>query len=388
MKNNDEYRELLESLSSEAFFAETKGGRILVKNCADRQPGRLDPRTAKALEATRDGLTNRPWEYDPCLVRNVDKLCGPEEPRKFSLLERMRFQFGWNTEDLSPEVERSRLRFQTPEGEVTVWRYALPDVAPKAPAMVFVHGGGFAAGDVAMSENQCRLLAKLIGGVSFSVDYPLCPEVTASQIVSMVYAVLCELHDQSQAYGLDPDRIAIGGDSAGGNIALLCCLRARDEGKKPAFAQMLIYPLLSRAERPDQPGYFWNEAAYDNPSNCPAIAQACEAIGESLAQINAWSLSKNEEPGTPGCSPFFAEAKGLVPTLLLMAEYDFLRVQCEEYLSELVRAGVPVRAVRYGGIFHGSFDRLGYAPQTEDMVREMAACYEHSVKDTGFWFDQ
>ena len=89
-------------------------------------------------------------------------------------------------------------------------------------------------------------------------------------------------------------------------------------------------------------------------------------------EVNSWYLPEGTDRYTPHYCPIAAKCEGLPKTLLVTAEYDFLRAECDAYLGMLKTAGVDFRAIRYGGIFHGTFDRLGYAPQVEDILREIA----------------
>ena len=90
-------------------------------------------------------------------------------------------------------------------------------------------------------------------------------------------------------------------------------------------------------------------------------------------QTSDWYLPEGQDPDDPYVSPIEADPAGLPKVLLMTAEYDFLRAECDAYAGMLKKAGVPCRCIRYGGIFHGTFDRLGYAPQVEDMLREIAS---------------
>jgi len=202
-----------------------------------------------------------------------------------------------------------------------------------------------------------------------AVDYPLAPEHPYPAGFDACYAALCWAHGQAEKLGISPDKIGVMGDSAGGNLALACALRDRDEGAARIGCQVLIYPTLSRVTGPKDGDYFFDEALYDNPHGDALIDEQIHLIGSMAHQTNAWYLPAGQDPHVPYLHPIAAPCTGLPQTLLLTAEYDFLYAECEEYTRRLLAAGVPVRHIRYGGIFHGTFDRLGYAPQVEDMLR-------------------
>ena len=135
--------------------------------------------------------------------------------------------------------------------------------------------------------------------------------------------------------------------------------------------QCLIYPTLSREESIKSPS-FWKPEDYDDPENDPLIQAQIRAIGAANIVCNAWYLEGGEDLRHPYLSPIYADVNGLPKTLMITAEYDFLRAECEAFSRKLEAAGVEHRHLRYGGIFHGTFDRLGYAPQVEDFMIQIA----------------
>jgi acetyl esterase/lipase len=208
--------------------------------------------------------------------------------------------------------------------------------------------------------------------VVLSVDYPLAPESPFPVGFDCCYAVLEYALGGAEALGVDGAKTGVAGDSAGGNLAAVCALRNRDEGRRPLAFQALIYPTLSRAEKPGDPYWYWRADKYDNPENDPLIAFQSGYIGKQGRELNGWYVPPGTDIYSPYISPIAAPAAGLPQTLIFTAEYDFLRIECEEYTDILRKAGVPCRHIRYGGITHGTFDRLGYAPQVEDMINEIA----------------
>jgi acetyl esterase/lipase len=221
-------------------------------------------------------------------------------------------------------------------------------------------------------ENQCKLIAERAGALVLSVDYPLAPESPFPVGFDCCYAIAEYAHYNAETLGIDGAKIGVCGDSAGGNLAAACALRNRDEGRWPLAYQALIYPTLSRAEKSGDPYWYWKADKYDNPQNDPVIDFQSRCIGEQGRELNRWYVPSGTDIYSPYLSPVAASAERLPKTLIFTAEYDFLRIECEEYTKMLKKAHVPCRHIRYGGITHGTFDRLGYAPQVEDMINEIA----------------
>ncbi|MDD2991969.1 MAG: alpha/beta hydrolase [Pygmaiobacter sp.] len=362
------YDALVQSLSQGAVVRQLRGTPVELRSCADRREGEVDPRTAAAAGLNRAEFLRDKYALDPELWANEEHLFGPKDPQGLTPLELLRVQFGWVSSDLSCGIRTLRRSVQTPAGPVPVWQYELLTARTDRPCVVFFHGGGFFAGIIPTVENQCKLLAQLMGGVVLAVDYPLAPEHPYPAGFDACYAALCWAHGEAEELGISPDKIGVMGDSAGGNLALACALRDRDEGAGRVGCQVLIYPTLSRSEGPQDGDYFFDEALYHNPHGDALIDEQIHLIGSMAHQTNAWYLPAGQNARVPYLHPLAAPCTGLPQTLLLTAEYDFLYAECEEYTRRLQAAGVPVRHIRYGGIFHGTFDRLGYAPQVEDML--------------------
>lgn len=365
MKNRQDYAMLLESLESGKQILEVNGLKVELRNCYDRKAGRPDPRSSASAGLTKESFQNKVL-LDPELLGNQVHLIGPENKEQMPLLERLRQEFGWRSSDLSVGIRTTCVE----RPGYRLWQYEVPSAEENRPGLVFIHGGGFFAGDVFTVENQCKLLAQYMGGVVFSVDYPLAPENKYPKGFNACYDAVCWVYDHAAELGVDPRKIGISGDSAGGNLSVTCALRARDEGKNALAYQCLIYPTVSREESVKHATY-WQPEDYEDPDNDPLIQDQIRVIG-SMDACNEWYLEDGEDLRQPYLSPIFADLKGLPKTLMITAEYDFLRAECEAFSRKLEAAGVEHRHVRYGGLFHGTFDRLGYAPQVEDILIQIA----------------
>jgi acetyl esterase/lipase len=404
------YFRLLNSLSENTGLLEMDGLTVEVRNCEDRRRGELDPRTALTAGLKREQFESGFKQYDPELWGNGVHLLGPRNTEGRTMLELLRVTFGWASTDMSEGVRSRRICVESPWGPVVVWAYEKAEKKNERPCLLFFHGGGFFAGDIQTVENQCKLIAQRAGALVLSVDYPLAPEDPYPAGVDCCYAVLEWAHRHALPLGIDPGKMAVAGDSAGGNIALVCALRNRDAGKWGLAYQALIYPTLVRAKGPEDPYWYWKPEVYENTENDPAINTFIQFNGKLEKMLNQptppqsgrgmvvlvryltqdtyplirgkprgmypshnnqWYVPEGTDRYVRDISPITAAADGLSKTLIITAEYDFLRMECEQYSRILAKSGVSFRHIRYGGITHGTFDRLGYAPQAEDMVNEI-----------------
>ncbi|ASM07326.1 TPA: alpha/beta hydrolase [Serratia marcescens] len=231
---------------------------------------------------------------------------------------------------------RIALRAYLPAGE---------NRAAAQPAMLFAHGGGWCLGSLALYDRPCQALANATGRVILSVDYRLAPESPFPQPLEDVYRALCWVAQQAPQLGIDAKRLAVGGDSAGGNLAAAVALLARDRGGPHIERQLLLYPALSREM---------------------TTKSYCEfAEGYFLtrdAMVFCWQqyLAQRRDPGA---EPLHAATlRGLPPATILSCEYDPLRDEAEQYAQRLREAGVPVRCERLPGMVHACIHMLGLTP--------------------------
>ena len=224
-----------------------------------------------------------------------------------------------------------------PAGKIACRLYSDRDAA-SLPVLVFLHGGGWIGGDLDTHDAFCRELAHGADCGVIAVDYRLAPEHKFPAAYEDCLAACAHVLDHATELGLDPTRIAIGGDSAGGNLsaAVVQALHRR-QGTQPCF-QLLIYPFTDfRMASPafdemQAPGFTAREAAW------------------CLDQY----LSSMSEVRDVRASPALAEdLAGLPPAFVMTAEFDGLRDDGEAYALALVKAGVPVQVRRYLGVPHG-----------------------------------
>ena len=227
-------------------------------------------------------------------------------------------------------------------GEIIVRAYSPGGPGPH-PALVYYHGGGWVIGDLYSHDGLCRSITNAARCAVLSVDYRLAPESKYPVAVEDSYAALLWIVANAERLGIDRRRIAVGGDSAGGNLATVMALVARDR-KGPRLAlQVLIYPVTdhdldTRSYRENATGYVLTR--------------------EGMRWFWNHYLAREAQGREPYASPLRASSlAGLPPALIITAEYDPLCDEGEAYAARLRDAGVPVTLTRYPGMFHG-FVRL------------------------------
>jgi len=302
---------------------------------------RLDPEVS-ALLAMMDAQGAPPLEsQDPVEARNSRiepmKMLGGEPPAL------------GHVEDLS---------VPGPGGNVPVRMYA-SEPGGLRPVLIYFHGGGFVFGNLDTHDAVCRALAKESGAVVISVDYRLSPEHKFPAAVEDSHAVIVWVAANAERLGVDARRIAVGGDSAGGNLAIVIAMRCRDAGGPALAAQVLLYPLTdfssfeTGSHRELGEGYFLTRGAMD------------WFRGHYLA---AADLARH-----PEVSPLLApDLSGLPPALVITAEFDPLRDEGEAYAERLRQAGVPVTMARYPGMIHGFVSMRGVLAGGRRAISEAA----------------
>ncbi|GAT69313.1 alpha/beta hydrolase [Planomonospora sphaerica] len=237
---------------------------------------------------------------------------------------------------------------------VPVRVYRADDGDHPLPVIVYFHGGGWVFGSVARNDALARDLAVRTGAVVVSVDYRLAPEHPFPAAADDALAAVRDVFARPAAYGADPERIAVLGDSAGGNLAAVAAWQARDAGLRLAH-QVLVYPVA--------------DVAMDTPS------YRTYATGYGLgADEMAWFAAQyGGDPADPRLAPLrLADKAGLAPATVLTAECDPLCDEGEAYAAGLAAAGVPVEYRCYAGAIHGFFGLPGFFDQAAE-AREYAA---------------
>jgi acetyl esterase len=257
-----------------------------------------------------------------------------------------------------------------PDADLPVRIYTPAGNGPFA-GLVFFHGGGWVIGGIDTHDNLCRSIANAAGCVVVSVEYRLAPEHKFPAAVDDAYAATCWTVEQADRLGIDRHRIAVGGDSAGGNLAAVVALMARDR-KNPSLAlQVLLYPITDRDL--STPSYL-------------KYADGYLLTRDGMAWFWNHYLPAGVSPDQPYVSPLRAgDLRGLAPALVITAECDPLCDEGNAYARRLEEAGVQVTLSCYPGMIHGFVRRNRLLDHGQRGLEEMAAALRamQSVADEG-----
>lgn len=278
----------------------------------------------------------------PQVKAHLDRLAGsnfadlhnftPEQVRQGMRLMTQALGAGEAVADVQDRV------IATAAGESAIRIYhPQPDIP--LPVLVFFHGGGYVLGDLVTHDGLARALANRTGRVVVSVDYPLSPEHKYPAAINAGFAATQWVAAHAADFGGDATNLAVAGDSAGGNLAAVIALLARDAGGPEIAAQVLIYPDL------------------DFRRSNVSIREFAGKYGNISRPTQQWFmnhyLNADHEKLDGHVSPLLAPAlEGLPPALIITAEYDALRDEGEEYGARLQAAGVPATVNRYAGMIH------------------------------------
>jgi acetyl esterase len=260
----------------------------------------------------------------------------PEEARQmFALLGSL----GGTPEEVGAVSDRT---VPGPAGEIPVRVYTPREGTAPHPIVMFFHGGGFVIGDLDTHDQVCRSLANGSRAMVVAVDYRLAPEHPYPAAPDDCWAATTWVAEHGAELGGDPTRMAVAGDSAGGNLAAVVAQQARDSGGPPLKSQVLIYP------------------ATDLSMLHPSITENGEGYLLTKEGMEWFMGHYAPDVDHVRCSPLAAiDLSGLPPALVITAEFDPLRDEGEAYAEHLREAGVPVVLTRYDGMIHGFF-QLGF----------------------------
>jgi len=247
----------------------------------------------------------------------------------------------------------------------TLVRLYVPDSSGPHPAVLFLHGGGWALGSVALSDPLCRALCRASRTIIASVEYRLAPEHPFPAGLDDAYAALGWLDENAAEIGAIPGKLGVCGDSAGANLAAAVSLMSRDRRGPEVALQVLIYPALDPT---------LSEASMHMLSNGYGLTRADMQLYWELY------LKSPDDAANPYASPpRETNLKGIAPALIITAEYDPLVDEGERYGAQLRDAGVPARTLRYPGMIHGFMSYLGWVDAAGSAVAECAEALRRAM---------
>jgi len=232
------------------------------------------------------------------------------------------------------------------------------------PVLLYFHGGGYVLGDIDGYDTLTQQLAALSGCHVIAVDYRRAPEVKSVTIFAEAFATLQWVHRHSATLGIDPQRIAIGGDSAGGNLTIAVALSCKEQGFPQPALQLLIYP------------------ATDYTMSYPSIEEF--ATGYLLTKDNmCWFrehfLEHPDRATDPLVSPLRADLEGLAPAFVLTAGFDPLRDEGYAFAQRLQEQGVPVEHVCYRDMIHAFISFAGGIPAGMTALTELGTVLRRAL---------
>ena len=228
-----------------------------------------------------------------------------------------------------------------------------------APCLVFFHGGGWVIGDLDSHDVVCRTLAHEGELIVIAIDYRLSPEAKFPAAVNDAIGATAWVSSNAKQLGIDATRIMVGGDSAGGNLAAVVSIHARDNGKPKIAGQVLIYPGTD---------FRMTHPSHREPETSILLTHSVirwfkDHYLNGPADIDDWRASPAR----------VENLAGLPPAYVLTAGADPLRDEGDEYATRLKEAGVPVTYKNYPGQFHGFFTMGKLLPQANVAAREIGA---------------
>ena len=249
-------------------------------------------------------------------------------------------------------------------GTIGLRLYRPSDTRP-LPALVFYHGGGWVIGDLYTHDGICRSIVNAAGCAVASVDYRLAPEFKYPTPVEDSYAGLLWVAANATRLGLDPARIAVGGDSAGGNLAAVMALLARDRHGPRILLQVLIYPVTN---------HDFGTVSYRENATGFVLGT------EEMRWFWRHYLAREEQGREPLASPLLAKSLAdLPPALVVTAGCDPLRDEGEAYAVRLRDAGVAVTLTQYAGMFHGFLRMTRILDQSRVLLDEVAGALRKAL---------
>lgn len=234
------------------------------------------------------------------------------------------------------------------------------------PAIVFFHGGGFVIGSIESHDVTCRMLCNATGYPLISVDYRLAPEHKFPAGLNDCVAATRWVTANAEALGIDANKIAVAGDSAGGNLAAGVAQASRDSGGQPPVAyQLLIYPVVDPTTE---------------TASRVEFAEGYMLEREGIQWFDECYVEKAEDLHHPGVAPLLAEDfSNLPPAYVVTAGFDPLRDEGAAYAEAMKLAGVEVTYIDYEGMIHGFFNMTGVVDQAKTAIESAAEAMKKAL---------
>lgn len=292
---------------------------------------------------------------------------------------------GFNSVNSQPLVEggitKEIIRVESFDGyamPVSIFRPENPK--PDCACFYYIHGGGFVAGHTEVVEDALKLFVKQTGMIAVSVDYRLVPKHPFPTGHQDCFEGLMWLVGHANEKGISPKNIFVGGDSAGGNLALYCANRCIQENIHVIAGLILLYPTVNMMKlKDDYTRYTIDDLPVYEPQRglIQPLFEMYEAGGDAL-----FSYLGEAHHGSIELSPYQSVSSLMPPTFLATGEHDYLSFEALAYMRKLQDLQVDTSVYLYKGLGHAFIDEIGNYPQAEDCVFEIAQFIEKHVKKT------
>lgn len=354
MNNTAKNKSLLQALQNQAYEKEIHALKMIVKPIpdSDKKSG-LDPRVEQTF-------------YENSLKPNPLNEC-VEVP-----VELIRMNMGYPNKDVTTiPILTTEIQIQSRNGNVKIRVYT-PKSNKLKPCITYFHGGAFIGGSLKAVENYCKILSELAEAVVVNVDYRLAPEHPFPAGLYDCFDTVKWIYDNADKLEINQEWITVAGDSAGGNLAAVCCMLDRDFKMHMIHLQVLIYPAVLIDSFPVG-DYKWKLKEYDISENDEFAMNAVLSLKALTAGMPELYMGQDSHVTEPYAAPLCSDSlAGLPEALIITSEYDFLRLQIEAYSRKLIRDGVGCRHIMYCGMDHAFIDKIGVYPQAYDSAVEIS----------------
>ncbi|MBP3521522.1 MAG: alpha/beta hydrolase [Oscillospiraceae bacterium] len=320
------------------------------------------------------------------------------DPRLREIIEMKRKMFsarakgGWTLSGERYRPDKVTYDLTTTEVEVTerlipagdhlidLYIYRPANAQPGQPALIYLHGGGFTAGDMRLYANQMKLIAEKSGAVVVFPEYRLAPECPFPGPIEDCWGAVQWVHAHATEIGADPEKLVLAGDSAGGSLSAACVLQDTDGIVKKLIG---IYPGWDMRNYHDIPAseYTWSyeeynvcdadrEGAYSRIDRIKSGMEKSDSSSSNNLYLQGKTTTSN--PLVSAACASDEQLKKFPETLVIAAQYDYLTVGADYAAKRLSDLGVPTRLVHYLGCDHGFLDMLGTIVQSEELCWTLA----------------
>jgi acetyl esterase len=297
----------------------------------------------------------------------AQRASAPPYPELGAQLARAAYAKAVATLDVAPVPlhDVQDLRVALPGRSLTVRQYAPREHtwAEPMPALLFFHGGGFTIGSIDTHDRLCRVFAAGADCLVYSVDYRLAPEHPFPAAADDAFDMLAWIDREALSLGVDPKRIAVGGDSAGGTLAAATAIHARDQGLELAM-QLLIYPGLGSRQDTDSHQRMAHGYLLD-----------AEVIQWFFRQYLRSEIDRDDWRFAPLMAPSLSR---VAPAWIGLAQFDPLVDEGLSYADRLRSAGVPVTTIVYEGMIHSFFQHAGFVQKARKAHQDACAALRNA----------